>query len=355
MLVFGVQLFVLFRLMSSEDGPIVAWMTTVLDGIAAAGLYRKRYRSADPAGAPSSALASLLLELWSWGKLSSPQVQALAVAGVQDGLVAHDIVQLSQLGTGGLYPANMRRELVQKFFSQVRLPEPAMVCIPTVPHKVNPHGPECVQWMDHPLLEPARVLESLVSDYRGHLASLLSDGWPRSYWDAVYLNEDPRVLDHPLLDRENWKDRALPVMLHGDGAEFTKTHESLTSVSWSFIASTGGTWDKVFLITTFPKTAVASKKFGNGVDTWTVLWDHVASAFADLFSLDGEFFGVVMNVVGDLDYLSNDLQMPHYGSNWPCWFCNASRTEDGFNVRDALPSDQTVYREPVANEMPTAS
>ena len=47
---------------------------------------------------PASKLADQLLQKWSWGTMSGPTVQQLAVAACEDGLTQPDLVKLSEIG-----------------------------------------------------------------------------------------------------------------------------------------------------------------------------------------------------------------------------------------------------------------
>ena len=47
---------------------------------------------------------------------------------------------------------------------------------------------------------------------------------------------------------------------------------------------------------------------------------------------NGLHLATVWAVIVDLEFAGNDLDMPHPGSNYPCWFCKADRKD--FNIRD---------------------
>ena len=53
------------------------------------------------AGPTESVLANRLLDLWSWGHLSTPVVQYFAEAGVQDGLRQDNIQKVADIGAQG--------------------------------------------------------------------------------------------------------------------------------------------------------------------------------------------------------------------------------------------------------------
>ena len=48
----------------------------------------------------------------------------------------------------------------------------------------------------------------------------------RGFWDNV-LPDDPRIMNNPIVGKENWKDRVVPIALHGDGASCTMKNNKL--------------------------------------------------------------------------------------------------------------------------------
>ena len=92
-----------------------------------------------------------------------------------------------------------------------------------------------------------------------------------------------------------------------------------------------------------PKTCRANAD-EHGHDTMDFIWGAVARDLHALFHgskdgvpiFDGDLFGVVWIVCGDLEFLSNELKMPHFNSNNPCWLCDANRSNR--NCRAVGPS-----------------
>ena len=61
-----------------------------------------------------SALAGLLIHMWTWGDMSTPLMQKLAAAAVADGLAHDELQKLAALGSHGKYSNNMHSELMTK-------------------------------------------------------------------------------------------------------------------------------------------------------------------------------------------------------------------------------------------------
>ena len=56
------------------------------------------------------------------------------------------------------------------------------------------------------------------------------------FWDNVEALKDPRLHDHPMCQHTNWKQRAIPSCLHGDGVPVLvvgrANAESMESIAW---------------------------------------------------------------------------------------------------------------------------
>ena len=82
------------------------------------GGYRQRLRCAEAHEASdaseTSALASCLIEKWSWGEISAPLIQRLAAAAVHDGAKKDDLDVLASLGSKGQHPGNCHAELLSR-------------------------------------------------------------------------------------------------------------------------------------------------------------------------------------------------------------------------------------------------
>ena len=77
-----------------------------------------------------SHLAQALEELWGWGVLTSPVVQAIAEAAVADGLQNERMIRLSQIGSAGKLPGNTRRDLMRASVAQHQRFPKSMVSLP---------------------------------------------------------------------------------------------------------------------------------------------------------------------------------------------------------------------------------
>ena len=172
--------------------------------------------------------------------------------------------------------------------------------------------------------------------------------------------DDPRLVGHPMLAKDNWKSRAVPLLLHGDGVSFTTGGSNLLAISFGFLLSTCG-WSEmsIFLITAVCKAARCySKVHGPGVDTVDMLWAYIVLGFNALFKgrhathdpwghdwpagpqadnagkpiADGIFFGVVWALPQDHEYAVNECGCQHWNCNKFCTWCNCEKKDmDNFS------------------------
>ena len=73
-----------------------------------------------------SALAERLLLAMGWGLLSANCARWIAEGGVIDTKIKPQVVQLSNIGCGGVYAGNCRRDLLSTFCKKMTVPDPSM-------------------------------------------------------------------------------------------------------------------------------------------------------------------------------------------------------------------------------------
>ena len=183
-----------------------------------------------------------------------------------------------------------------------------------------------------------------------HVQTYMLGNGPRDFWDRVDP-ADPKLvcLEDRLRAKGDWRSKAIPYAIHGDGAVFTqKDSNSMLTVSIKSLLS------QRFKLCILPIFSIAKAARAAGQDDAVgILWSFVAhflnAAFegihpvADPYGgdwahgplaqvagepfLDDRFFFVLWSITGDLEYLSNELRFPHFNSNSPCWFDQCGRSE----------------------------
>ena len=280
----------------------------------------------------TSALADLLISSWVWGHISATMVQKVAQAAKQD-VESSGISQkiwsweiLSQLGTAGANPQNIRRDLERK------LPAPLCQCTSfMVPLRLPLTGGRAqVGNVQLPILLPETSFNNLWKNKDAWKEMIL----PRPeelemFWSAVC--EHPCVINHPMKNLNSWSKRCIPLALHGDGASVTQQigsgSKSCLFISYrSLMASSGKSKNKHILIAA-AWTHHAAKDV-NGFNTDAKIWSIIANSFKRILQSEGQstggFIAVPCFSTGDLEYFSSWHRCPHWTSAKPCSLCSIS-------------------------------
>jgi hypothetical protein len=296
---------------------------------------------------PSSALAAWLVQTWAWGALSPQQVQQIAALASEDVRRAKeggpdfeyaDLQTLGGLGSHGLYPNNMNAELMRKV-PKPDLPAPYVSSMPL-------RAPGGFKMWEQTFLWPHELFASLYTNYREHWSTAVCAGAStlQQFWAAT--RGSPQLDGHPLLAREGFERKCIPIALHGDGvpvAGVGKTwSQSLEIMSWSSLLGRGNTLETQFYVWSVFKDII-NKEDGEG-DTFTKFWQKLTWSLTWLWRgqwptedeegraienaragtpLAGGYFAVLWAVKCDLDWVAERLQIGNYRAlaAGPCALC----------------------------------
>jgi hypothetical protein len=208
-------------------------------------------------GVEHSELASLLLQLWGWGSLSGPTIQALAAAAVHDGLTSAPLRRIAELGTGGACQGNIARDIGRHCFGDVSPPPLYSVQVPAMQHNVQVQA-------EAQLLLPHQMFASVAEHCPDVFAS-----WHRElpgFWAAAA--NDPAIHgDHPMKANPRWRRRAIPLLVYGDGARMTRL-DSFEIAVWSPLLAKSSTWSSRFIMGGWISGAQVKGEAGS----WEVIW-----------------------------------------------------------------------------------
>ena len=298
-------------------------------------------------GNDTSSLATTLLTRWGEGQLSAIDVQQFAQAAVHDGATHPEITWLAHLGSHGLHPGNVSRDLKAKYLQETSAPEPysAKVSLYTTKDRTATFE----QNVD--LLLPHEWFAKLASsygpwDFDEQFCAALAPEW----WAGQDLT-NPEFCEHPLLDIDGWRNVAIPVVLHADGARFQERDNLLTISLKGLLFCRTSKKDAHMLIGSLPKSvstkaaveelwAVVQWSCAALLDGRHPLTDHLGHAWPSGSSRaqlaghplhpDG-LRGVVWGVCGDLDFFSKELGLPHPAATEFCFRCKANRSDLPWN------------------------
>ena len=172
--------------------------------------------------------------------------------------------------------------------------------------------------------------------------------------------DDPRLIGHPMLAKPDWKRRAVPLMIWGDGGAFTRAGNSIMLLCVAFMLMGDLSRESVFPVSLFCKfNRARGSVHGVGNDAWDRIWKYAVHGLNALFDgyhplkdpwdnewsvgsrqwelagepiANGLFFGVMWVATWDQDYGSNELGLDHYNGNKICCWCPANRSN--YNFRD---------------------
>ena len=321
------------------------------------GGWRQRLALARPSDGPppeaqrvaQSNMVERLLELWSWGYISAPTAQYLAEGAAMDGSTHPEILQLARAGSSGRWRQNCKRDIERNFMASVKSPPTMTVRVPAYNNKSSDAGDV---WVDCEILPPHWLFSTNAEEFPGVLRSFGCAGL-EEFWTAAQNSNDPHLLHHPLTSKPDWKKRAIPIVLFGDGAKFART-DSLEVVAWGALLARISTWASKYVTACFVQNAQAR----GGVRTWDEIWKALAWSIGAMFegvhpvrdhrgqpwprgSYGGEragrplsrdgYFCVVHRVVGDMGWLYKRLGLRLApAANEPCAWCACNRSDKPF-------------------------
>ena len=194
-----------------------------------------------------SSLAAKLVDLWAWGVISLHALQQIAAAAMTDGLHHPTVVRMANLGTSGLHTSNIRRDLLRLLLTAQHT-EPLKVRVPYIDIKGNS---EVHLFRDGHVCMPNGLFDMMYRKHRKLFDEKILGEGPRRFWDQV-RNDDPRVQGSPLVHVPDWKDRAVPLTVFGNGVSFTRAGNSLHRLCWGSMLGSGWSKDFVCLAACWP-------------------------------------------------------------------------------------------------------
>ena len=177
---------------------------------------RQRRGAARQAESDSKVVAYLLKNV-AWGILSAPQARDVADFVKQDMDAVMNgqrkaytqVCEIQRCGTAGAHPQNISKQLTNVFIETLSAPWEAMLYIKNLSGISVPQVQR--------LFLPHVWLSDLYNNCNPAFQKLLcpSTAKLRQFWQTQVGN--PQLDGHPMTARTNWRSRAIPISLHGDG------------------------------------------------------------------------------------------------------------------------------------------
>ena len=294
-----------------------------------------------PSFASASKLASKLLCLWAHGTLSATLIQELAHLALLDGAAGDELAALAKAGNYGEIKGNVHRDVVSTFCKGIHI-EPFQITTSCIDPKTSQESDTLAA-----MFLPHVLFSRLETEYPDKFKDLFSVDKLEEFWVGAEKTGDDRLVDHPMKTFPNWRNKTVPLFVHGDGVEF-QSRDSLMVWSFGSMLSLFGSLDNHFLAAVFPKSCTSST-------TWDNIWKWLAWSFTALLQgkhpevdPDGLPFrpgsqfdlakgkpltstlvkGVIWSIQGDHEFFSNTLKLPHWRNHMPCWECDCVASND---------------------------
>lgn len=312
-----------------------------------------------------SHLARLLLNLWSWGEISTPLLQKIAKAAVDDGIRLRDLESLAHLGSTGAYPGNMHRELCSKLKESVVSSSQSTI---EVVYK-NVRGSFGAFLRRHvPILLPHELFSAIYHKYPEAFVSSILGGGPhniKEFWSA--MRGSRYFANHPFAARRDLQSKGVPLALHGDGVSVVGVKKtwckSVDAYSWSSLLAKGELITTNFLVFIGYWQLMLSQPDLNTHNTfskllaWSFYWlavgkwptrdvhgnpypEHSPQArrAREQVYLAGGYYGVLYIIRGDLEHMHKAYNFPSAGAGERCACCKANTSDIPWTDarRDAL-------------------
>lgn len=284
-----------------------------------------------------SPFATKLLSHWAHGTLSAKAIQELAHLAQLGGTSHAEVAALAKSGNYGENPGNIHKAIMQTFLPNVSIPAGFDVEVPCLDPKTSQASTSTAS-----IFLPHTMFSALYEHYPTKWAELFCPPKLEEFWKGVESKKDDRLKGHPLKKRENWRTQTIPIFVHGDGAEFM-TRDSLMIYSFGCVLNLFGSLDSHLLMGVFPKVATTK-------DTWPALWKWFSWSFHALQkgfhpsrdpdgkplekgspfyphkgeALASSFTAAIWTIIGDQEFFSLQLGLPHWASKNPCHQCNCT-------------------------------
>ena len=297
--------------------------------------------AASRAASPSS-LAAELLELWSWGTISTPIVHRLASAGIKDGCRCADLRRLAGVS------APTRHGSMQS-----ALPASVASDALTSQSLILKASPKTLRPVDSLMLLPHELFAALWAwDQDFFVRHLCGGSADRigQFWSA--MEGHPALNgESPVAARADFRQKCIPLTMHGDGVACTglakSWSKSADALSWRSLLSKGSVKVTQFLIFVLSWSLMVVA----GVNaSWPTFLQKLAWSFQCLFTgkwprrdykgneyaanspegrragqdLAGGYWACLWNLQGDLDFMHKAWGLAHASAGGRCNCCSAN-------------------------------
>ena len=315
------------------------------------------------------------LKDWSWGKVSASDVQkncmyqlhdqeaVLKSVGVSPDHCLSSLRFLSGLGSSGRHPSNIRQQLVT-LLGEPSCPHPFVSRVELT--VLKPRGGEETSPTEFPVLLPHELFSHIFEHFPQRFDDIFCNGGGvanlRDFWDGAVALRDPRLKFHSAAHAPRWRERCVPLSLHGDAVATTKIGQSGTRsfdvFSWAGLLATGSTkvvklytWgvfepckteagmSRIWAIVTWslraladgiwPETDVDGVPFRKGTREHRLAGSRLA----------GDYFAIPWILKADWEHWHKCWWLKYHSRNDFCEYCDANRGPNASMLFNNVRSD----------------
>ena len=299
-----------------------------------------------------SHLAALLIRDLLWGRIFCTRAVRYARAGVKDGLLHQDLLQLSKCGSGGTHKSHTWRDFKKKF----KRPKLATACGSVkVVMKSGTSGPvDGTIGINY----PHKFLGALHREYPDRFRDYILGGDTAlvpQFWEE--MRDHPSYDSHPMHSHTlaDFRTHAIPFKLYGDGTPTVGVGKSWAKMVDGVMFSSCLVYDVdpvlTNIITAFIYELLLYEDDNGYKLTEDVIWRHIVWSLYWAYQgvwpdrgpdnvlytsgvefqmagkpIMGNYFMVIWVLQGDLDYMYKRMFMADPNSSLPCSCCSANTT-----------------------------
>jgi len=272
---------------------------------------------------------------------------------VSDGAKHPDLLDIAQAGNWGQQAGNIHKQLMRKFVRNVALDEACKVKIRCLDNKAclakgeeslgkEPEKLSLEKDEEAAIFLPHLVFANLGANYPDFFKKTFNCDNLGKFWKQVEGTGDEKLKGHPMTLEKDWRDKTVPLFLHGDGVEF-QSRDTLLTYSFGALVCGLSSLEANLYLASFPKSTTAPS-------TWEPMWKVLKWSFESLgkgyhperdadnkpLEKGSPFYenrgkplhpegwkAYIWAIIGDHEFFANHLKLGHWASHHPCWECDA--------------------------------
>ena len=291
------------------------------------------------------------------------QEAVLKSVGVSPDHCLSSLRSLSGLGSSGRHPSNIRQQLVT-LLGEPSCPHPFVSRVELT--VLKPRGGEETSPTEFPVLLPHELFSHIFEHFPQRFDDIFCNGGGvanlKGFWDGAVALRDPRLKFHSAAQAPRWRERCVPLSLHGDAVATTKIGQSGTRsfdvFSWAGLLATGSTkvvklytWgvfepckteagmSRIWAIVTWslraladgiwPETDVDGVPFRKGTREHRLAGSRLA----------GDYFAIPWILKADWEHWHKCWWLKYHSRNDFCEYCDANRGPNASMLFNNVRSD----------------